>query len=224
MLFRPTTITRSSGVSGACSTASSSVFLLVSLEEVFSCWHLSTLKMIVRKQRSSKVSTYLLNLSCLYASHDIDSVKLKHKCTCCGNNTIVSINKRNVKSQQGLRLNKSSLLKKTDFAEHTTVTEVQLLTPSKYEGNKIALLQVMHLHERCFLLSSGLWSPLPSPLKEVIYKVYDLQKICWIGWNAILNHLDSYSFLLLWLGFLGTRNECCLSREDELQGKICKKE
>lgn len=58
------------------------------------------------------------------------------------------------------------------------VTEVQLLTPSKYEGNKIALLQIMHLHERCFLLSSGLWSPLPSPLKEVIYKVYDLQKFC----------------------------------------------
>lgn len=107
---------------------------------------------------------------------------------CCGNSTIVSINKRNAKSQQGLRLNKSLILRKTDFTEHTKITEVLLLTPSKYEGNKIALLQVMHLHGRCFFLSSGLWSPLEpflalcnislSPLKEVIYKVYDLKKIC----------------------------------------------
>lgn len=98
MLFKPRKISHSTGVSAACSTASSSVFLLVSLEEFFSSWHLFTSRKIVRKQSSFDVPLYPLNLYLIsflmYASHDTDSVKLKHKFMYCGNATTVYINKK----------------------------------------------------------------------------------------------------------------------------------
>lgn len=58
---RPRMITHSSGASGACSTALSCVLLWVSLEEAFSSWRLSTLRMIVKKRRGFEVSIYLYN-------------------------------------------------------------------------------------------------------------------------------------------------------------------